>query len=172
MKKFLLTLALIAALGASSVYADRNDRIVRRYDERNVYQDSRGPYHWQVVEREVWVPTRRVGSVLGSRVIPGHYTIRTERIKVYHNTGRYSRNNPYYDRDDRYGKGRKQHPHGMPPGQRKKYEERYGDRRNRDYDRDRDYRRDREYDDRDREYENRRSIPGQVLEEIRRTRGY
>lgn len=126
MRKFLLSLAFFAALGASSVYANRNparDRIVRSYDERAIYSDGRGPYHWQIIEREVWVPARRVGGLFGSRVIPGHYEIRRQRVKVYHS-------NRYYNR------GRNSHPHGMPPGQRKKQNDRYNkdDRR---YDNDR-----------------------------------
>ena len=151
-------MAFFAALGASSVYAGNpdRDRIIRRYDERGVYQDSRGEYHWQVIEREVWIPERRVGTVLGTRVIPGHYEVRQQRIKVYHNTGRYN-NERYYDRGKQYQKGKNGHPHGMPPGQRKKQDGRYNDR-------------DRDYDRRDREYESRRSIPDQILEEIRRRR--
>ena len=136
MRKFLLSLAFFAALGASSVYADRNpdrDRIIRRYDESRIYQDSRGEYHWQVIEREVWIPTRRVGTIFGTRTIPGHYEVRQQRVKVYH---RNSRNyNPYNQRGNQYNKGKKGHPHGMPPGQRKKYDDRYGDYKNRDNDR-------------------------------------
>ncbi|MBC8052521.1 MAG: hypothetical protein H7Y13_05615 [Sphingobacteriaceae bacterium] len=159
MRKFLFSLVFFAALGTSSVYADRNperDRIIRRYDERNVYYDSRGEYHWQVIEREVWIPERRVRTVIGTRVIPGRYEVRAQRIKVYHNSGRYRNDNRYYDRDNSYNRGKKSHPHGMPPGQRKKQDNRYDDR---------------DYDYRDREYENRgRSLPEQVLEEIGRRR--
>lgn len=132
MRKLVLTLAFIAALGASSVYADRNpgrDRIIRRYDEQGVFQDSRGTYHWQVIEREVWVPQHRVGTIFGTRTIPGHYEVRRQRIKVYHN----SRYNPYHDRNNQYNKGKKGHPHGMPPGQRKKHSQRYENYRDRDY---------------------------------------
>lgn len=118
MRKFLLSLAFFVALGASSVYADRNpakDRIVNRYDERAVYRDSRGLYHWQIIEREIWVPARRVAGLFGPRIIRGHYEIRRQRVKVYHS-------NRYYEQR------RSSHPHGMPPGQRKKQDKHY-DRR-------------------------------------------
>lgn len=125
MRKFFITLTLFAALGVSSVnareYPDR-DRIIRTYDDNRIYRDERGEYHWQVIEREVWIPARRVGTILGSRVIPGHYERRQQRVKVYHRQSRYDY--------DRYNRGRNRHPHGMPPGQRKKYDDRYdNDRR-------------------------------------------
>ena len=169
MKRFLLSLAFCAALGASSVYANRipeRDRIVRRYDERNVYYDSRGEYHWQVIEREVWISERRVGTVFGTRVIPGHYEVRTQRVKIYHNNRYRDNDERYYDRNHQYNKGKKPHPHGMPPGQRKKQNDRYDDYRDREYDN-----RDREYE-RNREYETRRSIPGQVIDEVLNRRRY
>ena len=135
MKKIVLTLALIAAIGA--VKAQRYSRDdIRRYDERGVYTDDRGDYHWQVIERRVWIPTHSVRGLFGSRTIPGHYEMRTERVKVYH-----------------YRQGRRpQHPHGMPPGQRKKMND------GRYYERDRDY--NYPYDDNrnwnDRRYDNSR----------------
>lgn len=110
MKKILLTAALFVAFGAASAQWSPRDNDYRRYDERSVYRDNNGSYHWQVVERRVWIPTHRVGGIFG-RTIPGHYEIRRDRIKVYHN--RY---------DNRYDSRRSKHPHGMPPGQRKKYE--------------------------------------------------
>lgn len=134
MRKFLFSLAFFAALGASSVYAKEipdRDRIVRRYDENGIYRDGRGVYHWQIIEREVWVPSRRVGGIFGSRTIPGHYEVQRQRVKIYHRDSRY--------RDNRYDQGRNGHPHGMPPGQRKKHDDRYEHRRNDN---------DRRYDDR------------------------
>jgi hypothetical protein len=83
-------------------------------------------------ERRVWIPEQRTRGIfgIGSRTIPGHYEMRTERVKVYLNGGK---------------KNKKGHPHGMPPGQRKKLNDRYDDR----YDS-----RDRRYDDRrDRDYD-------------------
>ena len=124
MKKILLTLALFAAIGAANAQSRHYDR---GHNDRGIYSDNRGDYHWQVVERRVWIPTQRTG-IFGSRVIPGHYEIRRERVKVYH-------------RDRRHNK----HPHGMPPGQRKKYQNnRYDDRRyydNNRYDDNRNYNR-------------------------------
>lgn len=130
MRKFLLILAFFAALEAGTVqakeYPDR-DRIIRRYDENRVYRDDRGEYHWQVVVREVWIPEQRVGGIFGSRRIPGHYEQRQQRVKIYHYSNRYNNN-------DRYS-GKRQHPHGMPPGQRKKQQGRYNDSRGRENDR-------------------------------------
>ncbi|WP_207425480.1 hypothetical protein [Pedobacter sp. SYSU D00535] len=125
MKKLALTLALVAALGAVATAQPYPRDDVRRYDDRNIYRDNRGEYHWQVVERRVWVPTQRIGSGIFGRVIPGHYEVRRDRVKVYHGRGR--------------------HPHGMPPGQRKKYYDR-DDRRWNDRDDDR-------WDDRDERWE-------------------
>lgn len=128
MKKILLTMALFAAIGAVSAQSNRNDNC-QRYDEREVFQDHNGSYHWQVSEQRVWIPTQRVGGSIFGRTIPGHYETRTDRQKIYH-----------YD-NNRYG--RSKHPHGMPPGQRKKYamNQRWDDSR-RDNDRDRRWSRD------------------------------
>lgn len=138
------------------------DRIIRRYDERAIYRDARGEYHWQVIERELWFPEQRIRTVWGSRVIPGHYEVRHQRIKVYHRSGRYN-NYRYNDRTYQY-KGKNGHPNGMPPGQWKKQDDRY------DRDREDDCKdRDRRYDDR--EYDGRRTVPGRVQEENRPRRG-
>lgn len=105
MKKILLSLALIAALGSASGQSySRNE--IRRYDEREICRDNNGSYHWQVRERRVWVPARRTGGTIFGRIIPAHYEVRADRVKVYHRRDR-----------DNY----RRHPHGMPPGQRKKY---------------------------------------------------
>jgi hypothetical protein len=140
MRRILLLAALFVALGATTTSAQYNnrDREERRViaTEPGVYQDDRGEYQWQTVERRVWIPERRTAGIfgIGSRTIPGHYEMRTDRIKVYRNA----------DRDGRYGTQRKgwegKHPHGMPPGQRKKMQnrrdnDRYDDRDDR-YDRD------------------------------------
>jgi len=134
MRRFLLLAALFVALGASSSQAQytSRDRVERRVTQPGVYQDNRGTYQWQTVERRVWIPERRTAGIfgIGSRRIPGHYEIRTERIKVY--------------RNNQYGNQRRgwegKHPHGMPPGQRKKLDnKRYDDRRDDRYDRNERY---------------------------------
>ena len=134
MRRALLLAALFVALGAtttSAQYSSR-DRVERRVTQPGVYQDDRGTYQWQTVERRVWIPERRTAGIfgIGSRRIPGHYEMRTERVKVYRNS-----------RNSQYGNQRRgwegKHPHGMPPGQRKKLENRrYDDRRDNRYDRD------------------------------------
>lgn len=143
MRRILLLAVLFVALGtttSSAQYSSSRDRVERRVTEPGIYQDDRGSYQWQTVERRVWIPERRTSGVfgIGSRRIPGHYEMRTQRVKVYRNSN---------DRNGRYatkGKGWEgKHPHGMPPGQRKKLENRNDDRR---YD-DRRYD-DRRYDDR------------------------
>ena len=134
MRKTILLAALFVALGAttsSAQYSSNRDRVERRVTHPGVYQDDRGDYQWQTVERRVWIPERRTSGIfgIGSRRIPGHYEMRTERIKVYRN----ARNSQYGNQ--RRGWGGK-HPHGMPPGQRKKLENRrYDDRRDDRYDR-------------------------------------
>ena len=140
MRRTLLLAALFVALGATTSSAQYNnrDRVERRVIQPGVYQDDRGTYQWQTVERRVWIPERRTAGIfgIGSRRIPGHYEIRTDRVKVY--------------RNNQYGTRRKgwegKHPHGMPPGQRKKLEnrrdnDRWDDRDNR-YDRNDRYDRD------------------------------
>ncbi len=116
MKRLIYFLAVFAALTANSAMAQYNrDQVVNRSYEPGVYNDDRGEYRWQIIERRVWIPEYRTRGILGigTRVIPGHYEMRTDRVKVYTNSG-----------NDGYGKsnnGRKgNHPHGMPPGQRKK----------------------------------------------------
>ena len=127
MRKFLIMAALFVALGATTSSAQNNnrDRVNSRVTLPGVYEDDRGEYQWQTVERRVWIPERRTGGIfgIGSRTIPGHYEMRTERVKVYRNGNRNSR-----DVDHRKGWEGK-HPHGMPPGQRKKLEnQRYENR--------------------------------------------
>ena len=108
-------LALFVALIANAAIAQNRDEIVNRTYEPGVFNDDQGgEYRWQVVERRVWIPEYQTRGIfgIGSRTIPGHYEMRSERIKVYTNSSR----------DGHYkGKGWKgKHPHGMPPGQRKK----------------------------------------------------
>lgn len=116
MKKSFYLLALFAALTANSAIAQNRGEVRNRYYERGSYNDDRGDYRWQVVERRVWVPGYRTQGVfgIGGRNVPGHYETRTERVRVYTNK---SRSNHYYDNK---GRGKSKHPHGMPPGQRKK----------------------------------------------------
>ena len=145
-------LALFVAIGATAANTAHAQQVnipevfrgaTRGYENGKVYQDDRGTYHYETRERRVWVPEQRTRGIFGTRVTPGHYETIREQVKVYHN-----RNNRYGD--DRY-RGKKGHPHGMPPGQRKKSgNRRYDDDR---YD-------DRRYDDRrydDRRYDDRRN---------------
>lgn len=117
MKKLLTLAVFLSVLGATSVsgqtWRDDDDR---RYADNRTYRDDRGDYHWQVVERRVWIPERRVRGLFGTRVIPGHYEIRNERVKVYHR--------------------KKHYPYGQA---KKKWDRDRYDRRDRDH-RDRDYR--------------------------------
>ncbi|WP_207534993.1 hypothetical protein [Desertivirga arenae] len=108
MKKVILTL-LVAATGFVSANA-----------QDGVYRDQQGEYHYETRDQQVWVPEQRVGGIfgVGGRTIPGHYETRSQQVKVYN---RYP-NSPY-------GQGQKgwagKHPHGMPPGQRKKMQQSY-----------------------------------------------
>ncbi|HEY1025155.1 MAG TPA: hypothetical protein VGE26_08330 [Sphingobacteriaceae bacterium] len=122
MRKLFTIAAFMVALGATAAQAQtwRGDDH-RRYEDNRVYRDNRGEYSWRVVERRVWIPEYRKKTIFGTKVIPGHYEIRRDRVKVYNR--------------DRY----RRHPHGMPPGQRKKWEDRH-DRNDRDYGKDRDNR--------------------------------
>lgn len=142
MKKILIILALFAASGTMSAEAQyRETPTVWGANDNTVYRDDRGEYRWEIRQRRVWIPEYRTRGILGvgARTIPGHYEMRNERVKVYLNGG----NN----------RNKKGHPHGMPPGQRKKMDGRYDER----YEtRDRRYEdRDRRYDDRDRRYDGR-----------------
>ncbi|MEO8796214.1 MAG: hypothetical protein ABI390_12155, partial [Daejeonella sp.] len=117
---------LFVALGAttaSAQYSSKSTQTTRRVTEPGVYQDERGEYQWQTVEHRVWIPQRRTAGIfgIGSRTIPGHYEMRTDRVKVY----RRDRNS--VNSGKRKGWEGK-HPHGMPPGQRKKLENRNNDR--------------------------------------------
>lgn len=158
MKKILIILVLFAASGTMTAQAQyREIETIFGGNDGSIQRDERGEYRWEMRERRVWVPEYRTRGVLGvgSRTIPGHYEMRRERVKVYLNQGK---------------KNKKGHPHGMPPGQRKKMGERYDDRyedRDRGYDsrrdRDDDDRRDRDDDDddrRDRRYDDRRDRNG------------
>lgn len=137
MKRIIILLVLFAAIGTMDTQAQyRQEPTVWGSNDGQIYSDERGEYRWEIRERRVWIPEYRTPGIfgIGSRRIPGHYEMRNERVKVYLRG----------DRDN----NRKGHPHGMPPGQRKKLGK-YGD--NRGYE-DRDYRyerndRDRRYDD-------------------------
>lgn len=135
MKKILIILALFAASGTMSAQAQyRQTETVWGANDGSVYRDDRGEYRWEMRERRVWIPEYRTRGILGvgARTIPGHYEMRNERVKVYLNGG---------------SKNKKGHPHGMPPGQRKKMDKRYDDRYE-SRDRRDDDRNDRRYDDR------------------------
>jgi hypothetical protein len=160
MRRTLLLAALFVALGASTSSAQysNRDQQERRVTEPGVYQDDRGEYQWQTVEHRVWIPERRTSGVfgIGARTIPGHYEMRTDRVKTYRNEQ--NRNGQYGN--GQYGTRAKgwegKHPHGMPPGQRKKLENRRdNDRDNDRYDRDNRDDRDGRYDNRDDRYDSR-----------------
>lgn len=121
MKKVIILVALFAALGMTNSQAQyRQEQTAwgssdRRSNDRNVNRDDRGEYRYEMRERRVWIPEYRTGGIfgVGARRVPGHYEMRNERVKVY------ARQNIQY---------KKQHPHGMPPGQRKKSNNRYDTR--------------------------------------------
>lgn len=140
MKKILIILALFAATGTITVQAQyRQTPTVWGANDGSIQRDERGEYRWEMRERRVWIPEQRSRGILGigGRTIPGHYEMRSERVKVYLG-GNYNKKN------------KKGHPHGMPPGQRKKMDERYDDRYEgrgrRDDDRRTDDRRDGRYE--------------------------
>ena len=119
MKKIFTLLVLFVALGVSTAnaqYNTRNQNQTKTF-EPGVYQDEQGEYRWQTIENRVWIPERRTSGIfgIGARTIPGHYEVTTtDRVKVY---TRSDRNSQTGDRQQGWaGK----HPHGMPPGQRKK----------------------------------------------------
>lgn len=118
-KKVLTGMFLFAALGIYEANAQLQVYIepVKYANNVNNYDDN---YHYETRERRVWIPEQRVPGLfgIGTRTIPGHYEIRTERIKVYDNQ---------YNKSSKGWEGK--HPHGMPPGQRKKMDK-YN---NRDY---------------------------------------
>ena len=107
-------LALFAAFMVNNSSAQRRDEIINKTYEPGVFYDDRGEYRWQVVERRVWIPEYQTRGILGVgiRTIPGHYERRVDRVRVYTGSSR----NEYSNDRGRAGK----HPHGMPPGQRKK----------------------------------------------------
>ncbi|MFD2164422.1 hypothetical protein ACFSJU_18600 [Paradesertivirga mongoliensis] len=106
--------------------------------------DEQGTYRYETREERVWIPEQRTGGIfgVGGRTIPGHYETRTRQVKVYDN----ERQNGQYGEGSKGWEGK--HPHGMPPGQRKK-------QGNRDNDRDRRYDRNNDgvIDERDRNYD-------------------
>ena len=116
MKRVIILLVLIAALGTTNTQAQyRESQTIWRQNDNTVYRDDRGEYRWEMRERRVWIPEYRTAGIfgIGSRRIPGHYEMRRERVKVY-----------FGDKNNKKG-----HPHGMPPGQRKKHgDQRYDDR--------------------------------------------
>lgn len=143
MKKLIILVILFAALGTTESQAQyRQGQTVWGQNDQNVYRDDRGEYHYEMRERRVWIPEYRTAGIfgIGSRRVPGHYEMRNERIRVY--SGQNNRN-------------RKQHPHGMPPGQRKKYNTKDDQRYERD-------RYDDDYGDRnqDRRYDNQSNQKG------------
>lgn len=109
MKRILILFVLFAAIGTMDSQAQyRQEPTVWGSNDGQVYSDERGEYRWEMRERRVWIPEYRTRGILGvgARTIPGHYEMRNERVKVYLRG----------DRDN----NKKGHPHGMPPGQRKK----------------------------------------------------
>ncbi|HXI00771.1 MAG TPA: hypothetical protein VNI52_10935 [Sphingobacteriaceae bacterium] len=151
MNKKAIMLSLFVTLGAATIDNASAQQVNlpeilrgNRVDESKVYQDDRGTYHYETRERRVWVPEQRTRGVFGTRTEPGHYETIREQVKIYHNRNndRNDRNNRDNDYGDSEGyknkKGKKGHPHGMPPGQRKKQgdrdrdddDDRYEDRRN------------------------------------------
>ena len=125
MKKLILTL-FVASMGIVAAEAQQRD---------GTYQDQNGDYHYETRERQVWVPEQKVGGVfgIGSKTIPGHYETRQEQVKVY--------NDDYGSEVNQGGtKGwQGRHPHGMPPGQRKKMQGNRDGSWDRNRDRDRSY---------------------------------
>ncbi|MEJ6979129.1 hypothetical protein WG906_01625 [Pedobacter sp. P351] len=141
--------------------------------QTGTYTDDQGEYRYETRQERVWVPEERKGGIfgVGGRTIPGHYENRSTQVKVYRD-----RNGNPVNQNGQYGEQRRgwegKHPHGMPPGQRKKIEQRrnngdYDRRDGRDYDRNNDgviNSRDRVYDrnrdgvinDRDRVYDRNR----------------
>lgn len=131
-------MVLFAAIGTMDTQAQyRQDPTVWGSTDNTVYSDDRGEYRWETRERRVWIPEYRTRGIfgVGARTIPGHYEMRNERVKVYLRG----------DRDN----NRKGHPHGMPPGQRKKLGK-YGDNRGYEDRNDRYERDDHDRDDDDR----------------------
>ena len=126
MKKVILT-AFIA--GLSLVALESNAQSGR---------DEQGSYRYETRQERVWIPEQRTGGIfgVGGRTIPGHYETRDREVKVYtdQNGNPVNQNGDY----DRQGKGWEgKHPHGMPPGQRKKQGQ-SNDNRNGNYDRNND----------------------------------
>ncbi|HEY0897143.1 MAG TPA: hypothetical protein VGE15_11375, partial [Sphingobacteriaceae bacterium] len=105
MKKLLTLAVFFTVLGATSVSGQTWRDDDRRYADNTTYRDDRGDYHWKVVERRVWIPERRVRGLFGSRVIPGHYEIRRDRVKVYHRSKHY----PYGQAKKKWDRGRDKH---------------------------------------------------------------
>ena len=151
MKKLIILVILFAALGTTDTQAQyRQEQTVWGQNDQNVYRDDRGEYRYEMRERRVWIPEYQTAGIfgIGRRRVPGHYEMRNERVRVY--IGQNNQN-------------RKQHPHGMPPGQRKKNNNNYDPRYERDR-RDEDYgeRRNGDYDDRnhDGRYDSQRNQKG------------
>ncbi len=151
MKKLIILVILFAALGTTDTQAQyRQEQTVWGQNDQNVYRDDRGEYRYEMRERRVWIPEYQTAGIfgIGRRRVPGHYEMRNERVRVY--IGQNNQN-------------RKQHPHGMPPGQRKKNNNNYDPRYERDR-RDEDYgeRRNGDYDDRNQDgrYDSQRNQKG------------
>jgi hypothetical protein len=136
MKKIIVT-AFIAGLSFFALESNA---------QTGTYTDEQGTYRYETREERVWVPERRTGGIfgVGGRTIPGHYETRTNQVKVYDN----DRRNREYGEKAKGWEGK--HPHGMPPGQRKKQ----GQTANGNNDtRNRDRNNDGVIDDRDRNYD-------------------
>ena len=138
MKKIILA-AFIAGLSVLALESNA---------QTGTYTDEQGTYRYETREERVWVPEQRTGGIfgVGGRTIPGHYETQQRQVKVYTD-----RNGNRVNTDGQYGEKNKgwegKHPHGMPPGQRKKQGN--TGNRNGDYDRNNDGvidQRDRVYD--------------------------
>ncbi|MBC7914445.1 MAG: hypothetical protein H7Y07_10015 [Pyrinomonadaceae bacterium] len=105
MKKIIIT-AFIAGLSFLALESNA---------QTGTYTDAQGTYRYETREERVWIPEHRTGGIfgVGGRTVPGHYENRSTQVKVYRDqNGQYNTNT---------GKGWEgKHPHGMPPGQRKK----------------------------------------------------
>ena len=99
MKKLFFTMLMAVSISAVSA-------------QDKTYRDDNGDYHYETKDQQVWIPEQRTAGIfgVGGRTIPGHYETRRDQLKVYHNDYQTTGQNGWQGK----------HPHGMPPGQRKK----------------------------------------------------
>lgn len=48
-----------------------------------VYYSTEGYYHWEIVEKRVWIPGYVRFTRFGIEAVPGHWEIITERMRCY-----------------------------------------------------------------------------------------